>query len=76
MCIRDSFEAGLETEATVLAIEPEEDEAVNLTLEARIPGLRFEQDGDTTRWSRRRTCRATWSRRSSRSTSSATTPTC
>jgi hypothetical protein len=44
------FEAGLETEATVLAIEPEEDEAVNLTLEARIPGLRFEQDGDRARW--------------------------
>jgi poly(ribitol-phosphate) beta-N-acetylglucosaminyltransferase len=44
------FEAGLETEATVLEIEPEEDEAVNLTLEARIPGVRFEQDGDTARW--------------------------
>ena len=34
----------------MLAIEPEEDEAVNLTLEARIPGVRFEQDGDTARW--------------------------
>ena len=33
-----------------LEIEPEEDEAVDLTLEARIPGLRFEQDGDTARW--------------------------
>ena len=37
------FEAGLETEVSVVKIEPEEDEAVNLTLEARIPGLRFEQ---------------------------------
>ncbi len=44
------FEAGLETEASVLEIEPEEDEAVNLTLEARIPGLRFEHDGERVRW--------------------------
>ena len=44
------FEAGLETEASVLEIEPEEDEAVNMTLEARIPGLRFEQDGERVRW--------------------------
>ena len=44
------FEAGLETEVSVVEIEPEEDEAVDLTLEARIPGLRFEQDGDTARW--------------------------
>jgi poly(ribitol-phosphate) beta-N-acetylglucosaminyltransferase len=44
------FEAGLETEVSVVKIEPEGDEAVNLTLEARIPGLRFEQDGGTARW--------------------------
>jgi hypothetical protein len=41
------FEAELETEATVLEIEPEEEEAVNLVIESRISGLRFEEGG---RW--------------------------
>jgi glycosyltransferase involved in cell wall biosynthesis len=44
------FEAGLESEVSVVQIEPEGEEAVNLTLEARIPGLRFEQEGDTVHW--------------------------
>ncbi len=44
------FEAGLETQATVLEIEPEEDEAVGMVLEARIPGVVFEADGDVVRW--------------------------
>jgi poly(ribitol-phosphate) beta-N-acetylglucosaminyltransferase len=43
-----TFEAGLETEATVVELTSEEDEeALNLVVEARIPGLRFEDGG---RW--------------------------
>jgi poly(ribitol-phosphate) beta-N-acetylglucosaminyltransferase len=42
------FEAALETEATVVELEPEEEEeAVNFVIEARIPGLAFEDGG---RW--------------------------
>jgi glycosyltransferase involved in cell wall biosynthesis len=46
-----AFEGGLETEATVAELEPEDEEAaVGVTLEARIPGLSFERDGDRVLW--------------------------
>ncbi len=50
-----AFEGGLETEASVLEAEPEEEEeALNLVLEARLGGaagpLLFERDGDRVRW--------------------------
>ena len=48
------FEGGLQTEASVVAVEPDEEEAVDVTLEARIAGaagpLLFERDGDRVRW--------------------------
>jgi glycosyltransferase involved in cell wall biosynthesis len=49
------FEGGLETEASVLEVEPEEEEAaIGLVIEARIGGsagpLLFERDGERLRW--------------------------
>ena len=48
------FEGGLETEASAVAVEPDGEEAVDVTLEARIAGaagpLLFERDGDRVHW--------------------------
>ena len=45
-----TYEGGLETEATVVELEPEEEEAVGMVIEARIAGLAFEQDGERVLW--------------------------
>jgi glycosyltransferase involved in cell wall biosynthesis len=46
-----AFESGLETEATVLELAPEEaEEAVAIAVETRIAGLAFERDGERVLW--------------------------
>ena len=48
------FEAGLEAEASVLELEPQDEKALDMVIEARIAGaagpLLFERDGDRARW--------------------------
>jgi glycosyltransferase involved in cell wall biosynthesis len=48
------FEAGLEAEASVLELEPQDEDALDMVIEVRIAGaagpLLFERDGDRARW--------------------------
>ena len=45
-----TYEGRLETEATVVELEPEEEEAVGIAIESRIRGLAFERQGDRVVW--------------------------